>query len=95
MQFTTREVKDAWLEAFKKKRTLSAREVNSAFRNNSVYVNEHLSPDNKLMLRQVKEKCKALKIKYAWYRNGKFFVRKSEGENCGRVKSLEDVESVK
>ncbi|KAG8275576.1 polycystic kidney disease protein 1-like [Homalodisca vitripennis] len=83
VQFTGRMQRDAWITAFKKKKTLTASEINPIFpKQQAVYVNEHLSPENKQLLGQLKKKCSEKNVKFVWVKEGKFFVRKKEGEKC-------------
>lgn len=91
VQFRDRLVRDSWLSSFKSKRVLNANEVHSNFPSNRVYINEHLCPENKQFLGQLKVKCKELDIKYVWFREGKFFVRKSDGGKCHRIVKIQDV----
>jgi len=93
-QFQTRVQRDAWLSSFKKKKILNASEVNRAFPTNRVYINEHLSPDNKIFLAKLKQKCKEQAIKYVWPKEGKFFVRKIDGGKCYRIDRLDDLREV-
>ncbi|XP_046688209.1 uncharacterized protein LOC124373944 [Homalodisca vitripennis] len=49
-----------------------------------IYIGEHLTPDNKQLLRKLKDACKELNIKYVWCREGKFYVRRTEGATSER-----------
>lgn len=91
IQFQNRMVRDKWLSSYREKRTLLANEVNPNFTANRVFINEHLSQENKLFLRKLKLKCKDSGFKYVWFREGKFFIRKSDGEKCHRVVKLQDL----
>lgn len=94
VQFHTRLQRDTWITSFRQKKNLSASEVNKAFPNNRVYVNEHLTPENKRFLNQLKQMCKEVGVKYVWCRDGRFFVRKCEGERCYRISDLSDLKNV-
>lgn len=95
VQFQARMQRDVWIAAFKKKRSLSASEVNPAFpKQQLVYVSEHLSPENKQFLGELKQKCREKGVKFAWAKEGKFFVRRREGEKCHKVKNIEDLNSL-
>lgn len=57
---------------------------------NQIYVNEeHLSPDNKLL----KAKCREIGYKYVWVRDGKFYVRKTDGEKVIKIAGPTDIDS--
>lgn len=95
-QFQTKAQRDTWITNFKKnKRNLSARDVNNAFPDSRVFINEHLSPDNKTFLAQLKDRCKQYNIKYVWFKDGKFYLRKAEGEECHKVNKVDDVDKFK
>ncbi|KAG8285544.1 polycystic kidney disease protein 1-like [Homalodisca vitripennis] len=88
-RFTTRDLRDAWIQAFKKKKTVMACDINYRFSATRIYIGEHLTPDNKQLLRKLKDACKELKIKCVWCREGKFYVRRTEGVTSERVNSVE------
>lgn len=84
-RFTTRELRDTWLQKYREKKTLMACDINRNFPASRVYIGEHLTPDNKLLLRNMKEEGKHLGVKYVWCREGRFYARRSEGDNSVRV----------
>lgn len=94
VQFLYRAQRDAWISSYRKKKTLTANEVNRVFPMDRVYINEHLSPDNKQFLSQVKKRAKELNIKYVWSREGKCYVRKDDGQKCFKINNLDDLSKV-
>lgn len=95
VQFERRKTRDSWITSFKQKKTLTASEVNRSFAASKVWVNEHLSPENKILLSKLKKKCKDIGFKYAWCRDGKFYARKSDGERFQRILTENDIEKLK
>lgn len=95
VQFVSRSSRDTWIRQFKEKKEILAHQVNSSFPKQKIYINEHLSPDNKVFLAKLKAKCKEVGYDYAWCREGKFFVRKTHGDRCKRIDSYEDVNKLK
>lgn len=91
VQFQTRVQRDSWLNSYKQRGQLAAKDINKRFDNSRVYINEHLSPDSKRFLRQLKEACKEKGVRFVWFRDGKFYVRKSEGEKCHKISKLDVV----
>lgn len=91
VQFENRLLRDTWITNYKKKKTLMAKEVNSAFPDDRVFINEHLTPENKLFMRNLKLKCKDMNIKYVWFRDTKFYVRRNDGERCHKITKLNDL----
>ncbi|KAG8269996.1 hypothetical protein J6590_094979 [Homalodisca vitripennis] len=60
IQFADRESRAEWLNAYRKKRSLVAREVNQRFPAQRVYIGDHLSPENKKFLTSLKKKCREI-----------------------------------
>ncbi|XP_046685024.1 uncharacterized protein LOC124370768 [Homalodisca vitripennis] len=86
VQFTGRMQRDAWITAFKKKKTLTASKINPIFpKQQAVYENEHLSPENKQLLGQLKKKCNEKNLKF-FLGEGREVLRekKRRGENATR-----------
>lgn len=94
VQFHTRNQRDVWIMAYKKKKGLVANEVNKSFPTNRVYINEHMSPENKRFFAQLKEKCKQTNFKYVWFREGNFYVRKNEGDKPLKINKVSDLTSL-
>jgi cell division protein FtsB len=96
VQFNTRAVRDHWLKQFKENRgTATSDKVNSSFPRTKMFINEHLSPINKLFLAKIKKKCRDIGYAYVWSREGKFFVRRANGEKCIRIDNEADIEKLK
>lgn len=95
VQFKDRPTRDMWITKFKAKKTLTAKNINPTFKDQKVYINEHLSPDNKQFLTKLKQKATAIGFKYVWCREGKFYVRKADGERCRRVNTYDELDKLK
>lgn len=95
VQFQKKIVKDEWVNKYKENKSFSAKQINPAFPDQRVYLNDHLSPENKLFLKALKNKCKDIGYTYAWCRDGKFFARKSAGDRCLKISSMADIERLK
>lgn len=94
VQFLYRSQRDAWLTSYKKRKVLTAKEVNTIFPSDRVFINEHLSPENKQFLAQVKKRSRELNIKYVWTREGKCYVRRNDGERSFKISKLDELEKV-
>ncbi|XP_046671150.1 uncharacterized protein LOC124361154 [Homalodisca vitripennis] len=92
VQFQTKMQRDVWITNYKKNKDLSARRVNNVFPDTRVYINEHLSPDNKIFLAQLKERSKQCNVKYVWFKDDKFYLRRDDGEKYFKITSLDEVE---
>lgn len=95
VKFSTYEERDVWITGYKSVRPLTANKINPSFNGSArVYVNEHLSPENKLLLSKTKEAAKQKGYKYVWSRDGKIFVRRDEGERCKKIDTLLDLDKL-
>lgn len=95
VQFQDRTSRDIWISKYKERKTITARDVNQAYPPHKVFVNEHLSPENKLFLNKLKQKTKDLGIKYVWCRDGKFYVRRADGESCKRINTYDELDKLR
>lgn len=95
VQFHSRTTRDALIGGFREKKGLCASKVNSAFKQHRVYVNDHLSPENKQFLSKLKQKAKEVGYSYVWCREGKFFVRKASGEKARKIGTYVDLNKLK
>lgn len=95
VQFQHRATRDSWISSFKLKKTVTARAINPTYPDTILYVNEHLSPDNKVFLGRLKRKCRDIGFKFAWCKDGKFFARKSEGEKVQKIMCVSDIDKLK
>lgn len=96
VQFVNRTVRDTFLKKYREKKGgISAHDVNSAFSMQRMYINEHLTPENKVFFAKIKSKAKEIGYSFVWCRDCKFFVRKTQGEKCVRIDSYDDLEKLK
>lgn len=91
VKFVTSEERDMWITAFKEVRPLTADKINPAFNKVKVFINEHLSPENKKLLSKTKEVAREKGYKYVWSREGKLFVRRENGDRCKKIDSESDL----
>lgn len=95
VRFSTYEERDAWITRFKEVRPLTANQVNASLdKSAKVFINEHLSPENKLLLSKAKEVARNKGYKYVWSRDGKIFIRKEAGERCRKIELYSDIDKL-
>lgn len=95
VRFSTYDEKDTWITKFKECRPLTANKVNPSFESSvKVFINEHLSPENKILLSKAKEVARAKGYQYVWSRDGKIFVRKENGEKCRKIEFFSDLDKL-
>lgn len=56
-----------------------------------IYIVEDLSPSNKALHAATRIKAKEKNYKYVWLRNGKIFVKKSDGSDYILIKNMNDL----
>ncbi|XP_046674914.1 uncharacterized protein LOC124363696 [Homalodisca vitripennis] len=95
VQFSRRFIRNTVLSKYKEKKGLTARQINSAFPDKIVYVNEHLTPDKKNFLSKLKVKCREIGYQYAWCKEGKFFVMKCQRDRYIKVDSYDELNKLK
>lgn len=91
-QFVSREKKEMWLVAARRKKGLRASEIAASLPTSDVYINEHLTPYNKMMLGRARGLVRAKKLHFAGYYNGKVLIKTRDGEEAVRVTRLEDLD---
>lgn len=60
----------------------------------NIFVNEHLTKDNKNLLTAVKRKRAEFNWKYVWVRDGNIFARKSETSDVLKIDLMSDVDKI-
>lgn len=93
MQFDSVASKSEFMKAAKLKK-ITADAVNSCFEKLPVYINDHLCPDLKKLLYDCKVFKRQNDFKYCWSKNGKIFLRKTEGSKIYRIKCNSDLNNV-
>ncbi|KAG8254136.1 hypothetical protein J6590_015014 [Homalodisca vitripennis] len=56
VQFQSRKLKDAWISKSRDEKTITAAQANIVFSNQTFYVNDHLSPDNRRFISKLKRR---------------------------------------
>lgn len=88
VQFMSTVTRDKWLEAGKKARLEDGP-------GNKVYFNENLTAYYKSLLKEAKNRATMHHHKFVWFKNGKIFVRKHDGDRKVLViKSFDDLDKI-
>ena len=64
------------------------------FRDKTIYINEHLTPNNKHLFALAKQKKIAANYKYLWMRNGRVLIRKADNSEIINIDSEEIINSL-
>lgn len=96
VQFCSRWKKNIILQAcadFRKRNNnkITAKDINNSLPDQAVYVSEHLTPKNKILLRKTKQRIRDIGWKYSWTRDGAIYVRKDE-QDRRRINITEESE---
>lgn len=93
VRFVSRSSRETWLGAARTARPtrLTTKDINPNLPEGHVYINEHLSPYNKLLLSKGKALVKEGKLAFAWAREGKILIKKSKEDRAVRVWDIEDL----
>lgn len=93
VQFSNRQLRDQVLSVGRKKKLLTT----DLFPNeqvNNLYINEHLTPFYKKLWQQTLTKKKEVKFEYAWIKNSKIFVKKTEDSTPIIIKNYTDLQDL-
>lgn len=86
-KFVNRFKKEEFVTACRKRKGFSGKDVNINNCNDPLYVNDHLTIENKNLLRQTRELCKQKNYKFVWVRECKILVRKNEGSRIIHIEN--------
>lgn len=94
VRFTRRRRKDELLAAVRARRGLTTADLGFNGSSRNVFFNDHLTPQNKLILKRARE----LKIKcdynFLWVRDCRIFVRKDERSKSIRISGDDDLKKI-
>lgn len=88
-QFTNRTVRDQIIN--KKQLTITNNSINGSSIGTKIYINEHLTPYFKNLLRLAKIKKREADFKFVWFRNNKLLARKTENSPVIRLFNEKDI----
>ncbi|KAJ2941792.1 hypothetical protein O0L34_g10599 [Tuta absoluta] len=91
IKLSSRSVRDSILAAVRAKKGLTTSDIDIPGEPKKVYVNEHLTPANKLLHKQTREKAVAAQYRYVWVRDGKIFARKNDTSATVRISNTVDL----
>lgn len=78
LRLKNRITKDSILSAARKCRNLNTLDLAFGWERRSIYVNEHLTPQNKALLNACKTRARDSGYKFTWTRNCRIYTRKDE-----------------
>lgn len=91
VSFTNRYIKEDFIASARSKKTLLAKEIGFSDSTQSVFLNDHLTPEYKRLLTSVKTTLKAKGYQYIWVKYGKIHVRKNDSSKIVIVNNHTDL----
>lgn len=85
--FFRREARDQLLRAAKSRRGLTTDKFGVPGNSRKVFINEHLTKENRILFSKARTAGNDLKFKYTWTNNGNIFMRRSDTSSILRVTS--------
>lgn len=94
VRLVRRATRDALLHAARTRRDLNTDGIKPLGPTNRIYVNERLTKYNRVLLKKTRAMALELQHKFVWTRDGKIFVRQSEGKPRHRIRNEMDLTRV-
>jgi len=91
VNFVSRATKTVWLNARKQRRMLSAAELSGNFHDQTIYFNEHLTPETMAILNMARALKKDNKLAFAWTDEGRVLVKITATDYPKRIRQLDDL----
>lgn len=95
VKFTRRLCKDTFLAAVRSRRGLTTADVDLPGPSLNVYVSDHLTPQNKQLLKRARQLKTDLNYSYIWIRDCKILMRKNERSKVVVIKNDTDLSKLK
>lgn len=87
----SRLLRDSIISGIRKKKGVTTSNIDIPGETKQIYINEHLTPLNKLLYKNTRDKTKAAKYQHVWVRDGKVFVRKDDSSPALLIRDLIDL----
>lgn len=94
LSFVNRCEKEDFVAAARAKKTIPALDLGLSKEKQDIYVNDHLTPQNKLLLNKAKALTKERGYKYIWVKYAKIHVRKNENSPPLVISSAQDLNKI-
>lgn len=95
VRFCQRRRKDELLSAVRARRTLTTVDAGLTGPATPVYINEHLTAANKLLLKRARDLKNQLNYKYVWVKECKIFMRKDDTSKTHYISNEADFNKIK
>lgn len=95
VRFTQRKRKDALLSLIRARRGITTADLELPGPASSVYVGDHLTPNNKLLLKRARQIKSELQYTYLWIRDCKIQMRKNDNSRVIYINDHADLDKLK
>lgn len=95
IHFGNKRKRNDFLAACKSRRNINTVDLGLDGPARQVFINEHLTPQNKRLLKQVRDIGKDLDYKYIWVKDGKIFLRKGDTSRIILISNERDLSKIK
>jgi hypothetical protein len=95
VKFTTRVLRDNVITASRSIKDLTTEHLGISGHKQKIYVNEHLTLQNKHLFRECRNKAKAQNYKYIWVKHGVILLRKTDTSPVLAVRTEQDFIKIK
>ncbi|CAH2096741.1 unnamed protein product [Euphydryas editha] len=89
VKFQSRLIKENILSGARKNR-ISTKSIHLPGNPVPIFVNEHLTPYNKILLKKLKDYAKNKEIQYVWTKNGRLYMRKNNLSPAVQIQKEQD-----
>lgn len=91
VSFVNRYIKENFIASARLRKTISAEELGFKDCHNKIFVNDHLTPDYKMLLTKTKTELKSKNYKYVWVKFAKIHVRKDDNSKVHVINNESDL----
>ncbi|XP_064292354.1 uncharacterized protein LOC128674402 [Plodia interpunctella] len=91
VKFSSRMLRDNVLSAYRLSKGLKSEQLGLSGTCLNIYMNEHLTLNNKILFRQCREAAKKHNFKFVWIRHATVLARKSESSHVVAIRSANDI----
>ncbi|KAI5643462.1 hypothetical protein NE865_04446 [Phthorimaea operculella] len=81
-------IRDQIISEIRKRKGCTCEEIGFTGNKSKIYINEHLTADNKQLFKLTRESCDKLGFLRPWVRNGKIYMRKSENSPAVIIRNI-------
>lgn len=94
VKFASRMTRDNFIAAFRSKKGITSENLAITGPPHKIYLNEHLTLQNKILFRETREKARMREYRYVWVKHGIILARKNDTSAVIAIRSLPDIKKL-